>query len=181
MTTYTTPFGVTSQYAFCGLPLRLDSYRGCSFRCLYCFARNRGGARSNDEVVVPADPNYVARVLTQALNESRSPNGLIASFLRQRVPIHFGGMSDPFQPAERSFNVTKRILEAVRQYDYPLVISTRSALVAEKSYLAILKELSSVVVQFSFSSTADEIAKLVGPGCVPPSDLLRTVRASRGA
>src|SRR5438105_6619983 len=35
---------LTSQFYFCGLPLKLDTYSKCSFKCSYCFAHARGGA-----------------------------------------------------------------------------------------------------------------------------------------
>jgi DNA repair photolyase len=47
---YTTPLSLTSQFFFCGLPLRLDSYRGCAFQCSFCYARYRGGNTPNDSV-----------------------------------------------------------------------------------------------------------------------------------
>src|SRR4051812_42253136 len=103
---YTTPFGITSQFAFCGLPLRLDSYKGCSFNCNFCFARYRGGYNQGDGVL-PADPQSVRRTMAMALQGSTT--GLIAQFLRRRVPIHFGGMSDPFHAAEARYGVTKSI------------------------------------------------------------------------
>ncbi len=66
MPVYTTPFSVTSQFGFCGLPLRLDTYRGCGFQCSYCFARYRGGNRPMENIV-PANPNAIQRVLDRAL------------------------------------------------------------------------------------------------------------------
>src|SRR4029077_17718689 len=100
---YTSPFSITSQFAFCGLPLRLDAYRGCGFQCSYCFARIRGGNQAG-EAVRPADPRTIERILTRSLKDGRP--GVIAEFLRRRVPIHFGGMSDPLQPAEEHYQVT---------------------------------------------------------------------------
>jgi DNA repair photolyase len=178
---YTTPFGITSQYAFCGLPLRLDTYKGCAFRCLYCFARNRGGFRAPDDVT-PADPNTIERTLARALSKGSSAPGLVAEFLRHRVPIHLGGMSDPFQPAERHFRVTARTLAAVRRWDYPIVISTRGSLASEAPYFSALQALRAVVVQFSFSSTNDGAARLTEPHTTGPSVLLGAMEhlASRG-
>src|SRR5215470_16042404 len=97
MDIYTTPFSITSQFGFCGLPLRLDTYRGCAFRCSYCFARYRGG-NSPAATVQSADPTQIARILDRSLVKHGS--GIVAEFLRRRTPIHFGGMSDPLQPAE---------------------------------------------------------------------------------
>lgn len=35
------PLNVSSKFAICGLPIRIDSYKTCSFGCKYCFAENR--------------------------------------------------------------------------------------------------------------------------------------------
>jgi len=173
MPVYSTPFSVTSQYAFCALPLRLDTYKGCSFSCLYCFARNRGGSRATDDVT-PADPKTIENTVARALSNPTAP-GLVAEFLRRRVPAHLGGMSDPFQPAERHFKVTARALKIMHQWQYPIVISTRGALVATEPYLSLLSQLRSVVVQFSFSSTDDETARQLEPHSSAPSELLRVM------
>src|SRR3954470_13210646 len=86
---YTTPLSVTSQFFFCGLPLRLDSYRGCAYQCSFCYARYRGG-NAPAANVVSADAATLGRVMERSLRGD-SPPGLIGQFLRQRVPIHFGG------------------------------------------------------------------------------------------
>jgi hypothetical protein len=86
-----------------------------------------------------------------------------------------GGMSDPFQPAEISHRVTRSFLEVLAAYRYPTVISTKGSMVASQPYLDLLRQIGSVVVQFSFSSTRDETAALVEPFSTPPSDLLRTM------
>ena len=36
-----TPLNVSSKFAICGLPLRVDTYKTCSFNCRYCFSNNR--------------------------------------------------------------------------------------------------------------------------------------------
>lgn len=35
------PINVSSKFAICGLPIRVDTYKTCSFGCKYCFANNR--------------------------------------------------------------------------------------------------------------------------------------------
>lgn len=170
-TTYTNPLSLTSQFPFCGLPLRLDSYRGCAFRCTYCFARNRGG-NSPEENIRPADPSAVIRRIHRALSGGGA--GVLAQFLRRRVPIHFGGMSDPLQPIEQRLRVTERILRGLLRSHYPTVLSTRGALVMESPYWELLRDLGAVV-QFSFSSTHDPVAVGVEPHATPPSKLMRAM------
>lgn len=169
---YTTPFSITGQFAFCGLPLRLDTYRGCGFQCSYCFARIRGGNRPG-ETITPANPLTISRILQRALRDRRP--GVIGEFLRRRVPIHFGGMSDPLQPAEEHHQITASALRSLIQFDYPTVLSTRSVLAARAPYVDLLLQLQHVVVQFSFSTTNDRVASRIEPHATPPSLLLKTM------
>jgi DNA repair photolyase len=174
VTYYTTPFSITSQFAFCGLPLRLDTYRGCGFQCSYCFARNRGG-NSPGETIRPANFKQIDTILERALNQNGK--GVIAEFLRRRTPIHFGGMSDPFQPAELKHRVTASALRSLGRYHYPTVLSTRGSMMVHSPYLQLLKTLGPVVIQFSFSSTRDSTAAQIEPNSTPPSTLLRAMEA----
>ncbi len=98
------------------------------------------------------------------------------------MPIHFGGMSDGFQPAERKYRVTETTLRVLAHYQYPTVISTKGTLVAEYRYSELLKAIGPVVVQFSFSTSRDDAAEAVEPYATPPSSLLRAMEllASRG-
>jgi len=97
---YTTPISLTSQFLFCGLPLRLDSYRGCGFQCAFCFARQRGG-NTPEAVVVPARPESIRRTFERAFRSDEHSLGVVGQFLRRRAPIHFGGMSDRSSPSKQ--------------------------------------------------------------------------------
>jgi DNA repair photolyase len=169
---YTTPFALTSQFCFCALPLRLDTYRGCSFRCTYCFARYRGG-NSPDSTVYAADPRSVETTFRRALTQGKTKSTVVGQFIRRRVPVHFGGMSDPLQPAELRFQSTEKILQILGTYQYPTVLSTRSMLVVQEPYLSLLRDIQPLVVQLSFSTTDDRVAGALEPRCHPPSSLLR--------
>jgi DNA repair photolyase len=168
------PLSLTSQFGFCGLPLRLDSYAGCAFQCTFCFARFRGG-NSHGAAIRPADGNALRRIFDRAFNGTDSHVGVLAQFLRRRVPVHFGGMSDPFQPAELRFRVTESFFRTLARFRYPTVVSTRSRLVATEPYVSLLREIGNVVVQFSFSSSRDLTSARFEPHSPPPSDLLRTM------
>jgi DNA repair photolyase len=168
---YTTPLSITSQFPFCGLPLRLDTYRGCGFQCEFCFARYRGG-NSPSPVVVPADPRFIARKFVRACNGDGDV-GLVGQFLRHRVPVHFGGMSDPFQQAELRHRVTEATLRVLAEHNYPTVISTRGVLASAEPYLSLLRQLRAVIVQFSMSSSRESTAQRLEPGSPAPSEILR--------
>ncbi len=173
---YTNPLSLSSQFSFCGLPVRLDSYTGCAFRCTYCFARYRGG-NTYGEAVRPAS----SRALHVAFERAAAGGGgVLGQFLRRRVPIHFGGMSDPFQPAEVRHKVTLAMLTTLASWNYPVVISTRGPLVAQPAYTGLLTSGMPVVVQFSFATTRDDVAAGLEPTAPRPSELLRAMeRLSR--
>ena len=171
---YSRPLTVTSQFSFCSLPLRLDSYRGCSFGCGYCFAIQRGG-NVPEKNIVPADPAALERAF-EYLERGSSTLSLVTQMLRRRVPIHFGGMSDPFQPAERKWGITRAYLHTLAQRHYPVVISTKGLLVSDPQYVRLLKEVGNVVVQFSFSTLKDQQARRVEPNSTLPSDLLLAMK-----
>ncbi len=178
-TAFTRPISITSQFPFCGLPLRLDTYAGCGFRCSYCFARYRGGATFGDNIR-PANPETIKRIFHLAIDLRRFPTGVIAQCLRRRMPIHFGGMSDGFQPAEARYRVTEAVLRVLARYSYPTVISTRGSLIGEGLYLDLLKSIGPVVAQFSFSTTRKQIASKVEPFSTSPDAVLRTMERLAG-
>ncbi len=165
---------LTSQFAFCGLPIRLDSYVGCSFKCHYCFAWHRGGATAIQKIRA-AHPRALERVFEWTFDRPREKAGIVGQFLWRRVPIHFGGMSDPFQPAENHFGVSRSFLGTLARYEYPVVLSTKSLLVSSVSMLPALQAMKHLVVQFSLCSTQDDIAAKYDGSAPAPSRILRTI------
>ncbi len=169
---YTNPIGLSSLFPICGLPIRLDSYKGCVFNCAYCFARAR--ERSiHDTKVKPADPNYLNKLFKRSIDENKE--SFVGQFIQRRVPIHFGGMSDPFQPAETKYKTSLAYLRTFARYSYPVVISTRGVMVAEEPYLILLKQMKSVIIQFSLSSIDDQRSSVVEEERVSPSNILRAM------
>lgn len=171
---YTYPLGITSQFSFCGLPLRLDTYSGCAFSCTYCFARLRGG-KTAVKKLRSANPNVIISRFKSSFHKPELTTGLISEAIRNKMPIHFGGMSDPFQPLEESLKTSLKVLKYLCKIKYPIVISTKATLISNSKYLYVLKENPNVVVQFSFSSLEDKISKITEPFANAPSELLKTV------
>ncbi len=127
-----------SQIILCDLPVRFDTYEGCSHACRYCFVNRKVDIRN-------IKGGESAKSLESFILGNRNQD---LAWCDWDIPLHFGGMSDPFQPIERE---AKRTLEALRvfeKYQYPFVISTKNKLIAEEPYLSIIKNCN-VVVQFS--------------------------------
>lgn len=94
--------------------------------------------------------------------------------LERRVPIQLGGMTDPFSPWEKSFGVTKSILELANTQQYPMVLSTKGDLVATANYLSRLKD-GNYYVRISVTGANPETAHLLERGVPSVNERLAVV------
>lgn len=118
---------VSSKIGACGLPLRVDSYKTCSFGCMYCFSNNRVIRKINDEDLQVANVNQLKNKMDKVFNKNEySEENLIDIMLRDNITWHYGGMSDPFQPCEKDLGITKQIVDIANEYNRSILFSTKS-------------------------------------------------------
>lgn len=122
--TYSNPLLPTSQFVMCGNCFRADMYHSCGFGCEYCFANNRGGKFERDFQVANVD--LIRKWFKQAIEDGDTSN-IKKECLNHRVPIHLGGLTDPFQEFEKKYRATYRFLEITKYYNYPVNISTKTS------------------------------------------------------
>lgn len=127
---------LTSQFKFCPNAFRVDMYRGCDFGCRYCFANMEAFHETGTGLSIwrQADLNDVKRKFYLALETDKPSMSVIIELLRHRVPLHCGGMSDPFQRREYTEHLTKGLIEISNQYDYPICFSTKTASLPDDYY-----------------------------------------------
>ena len=99
-------------------------YHSCDFGCKYCFANARGGYFTRDFQVANVD--LIRRWFKSALEDGDVSN-IKKECLNHRVPIHLGGLTDPFQACEKRYRASYRFLEISKFYNYPVNISTKTA------------------------------------------------------
>ncbi len=122
---YSKPLALTSQFRFCGNPFRLDFYKFCSFGCKYCFARNINGQDDFDMSYAKFD--IVKNCFEKAFESQEETKDINVELLRQRVPIHVGGLADPFQAVEWRLKLNYKLIELSNKYHYPLIFSTKTS------------------------------------------------------
>ncbi|MFC1552257.1 radical SAM protein, partial [Candidatus Latescibacterota bacterium] len=175
MKTYNKFFGFKSIFYFCSLPLRLDSYKGCTFGCLYCFSQSLNNRKEGfHKEVIPANYKKFSKFMESALLQE-SGNGLLKSCVRKKIPIHFGCVSDPLQPYESKKKTTLHLLNILNDFKYPFIFCTKSDLIKKKEYLDIIKK-SDVSVQISFSTLDDRLGKLLEPNAPSPTERLNILK-----
>ncbi len=138
-----------------GYDWALNPYRGCAFDCLYCYAP--------DVVRVPreawAETIYVKRA---------APSTLARELKRKRKGvIGLSTVTDPYQPIEKTLEVTRRCLEVIARAGWPVSVLTKSPLVVRD--LDILAKIPGAEVGFSIATASEGERKRWEPSC-PPID-----------
>ena len=117
---------VSSKYGICGLPIRVDSYKTCSFGCRYCFANGRKIMEFEKELLI-ADIPSIERRLDRIFNrQDVQPDNFLDRLIQDRITWHFGGMSDPFQPCNAELRITNQIIDVANRYGITMLFSTKS-------------------------------------------------------
>lgn len=126
-----------SQVILCDVPIRFDTYEGCSHNCVYCFVKRKNTLDVSNGESVDVLKKFISGQRTQETN-----------WCDWDIPLHWGGMSDPFQPAELERRRSLEALKVFAETQYPFIVSTKSDLISKEPYLSLIKQCN-CVVQFS--------------------------------
>src|SRR5271154_2649855 len=149
----------------------INPYRGCEFACKYCYARYthefmemRDGAEFERKIYVK---QHTAELLRHDLRR-----------VKRGEAIALGTATDPYQPAERRYEVTRGILEEfARHRGFDLGIVTKSDLIARD--LDLLREVSrnnSLSIHVTVTTLNVELARILEPRAPRPDLRLDAVR-----
>lgn len=155
-----------------GFSWSLNPYTGCAHRCTFCYVR--AFERRADR---PADDRYgqsirvkvnVAEVLARELARP--------SWRHEHVAI--GAATDPYQPAEGRYRLTRACIETLARSGTPFSIITRGPLIVrDLDVLAAAAARVDVSVTFSVPTLDREVWRRTEPGTAPPRQRLRALSA----
>lgn len=118
---------VSSKFAICGLPIRADSYKSCTFGCKYCFANNREIMKFDQTHIETGNVNQLKKYLERIFDKGDvHEESLLDTLVSKRITWHMGGMSDPFQPCEGLYHITQQVVDLSNQYNQSILFSTKS-------------------------------------------------------
>jgi DNA repair photolyase len=149
----------------------MNLYRGCAHNCVYCDGRS-------ERYQVDGVFGENVAVKTNAVDVLRRELKPIG----RRVKLNLGyvmvggGVGDGYQPVEEKYQLTRRTLQLLCEYRWPVHVLTKSTLVERD--LDVLKRINQqnrAIVSFSFSSTDDETSAVFEPHVPPPSERLKTL------
>jgi DNA repair photolyase len=156
-----------------GMPFRwsLNPYMGCVHRCTFCYVR--AFERRADR---PSDDRY-----GQTIRVKVNVAGVLARELARpswnRELVAIGAATDPYQPAEGRYRLTRGCLETLARARNPLSLITRGPLIVRD--VDVLQEASrraAVDVNFSIPTLDADIWRKTEPGTAPPRQRLRALR-----
>src|SRR4051794_27006787 len=155
-----------------GMPFAwsLNPYMGCVHRCTFCYVR-AFEARADR----PWDDRYGAsiRVKTNIADVLRRE---LARPTWQHEPVAIGAATDPYQPAEGRYRLTRACIEAFADAASPFSIITRGPLIVrDVDVLADAARRADVSVTFSIPTLDHEIWSTTEPGTAPPRSRLRAL------
>lgn len=142
----------------------INAYRGCEHGCIYCFAR----------------PTHAYHDLSPGLDfETRlfakpdAPRLLRETLARPRyrpAPIAMGTNTDPYQPIERRYRITRQILDICLETRHPVTITTKSDRVLDDiDVLTALAERNLVAVAISVTTLDPKLSGKLEPRAAAPA------------
>lgn len=155
-----------------GMPFRwsINPYRGCAHACVFCYARRTHAFLEEDGIRGWGNRIFVKVNAPEVLRaELAHP-----SWKREEVAI--GTATDPYQPIEGRYRLTRRILEALCDSRTPASLVTRSPLILrDVDVLLALHRRAGVAVWVSIATLDPHVARTLEPTVAPPHQRLRTV------
>lgn len=167
----------TGEIADCSLPLTFDTYSNCSFGCVYCFSqyqRGIGGAKEEyfSKKVKAVNPEKIKKIFSL-----EDKNSQFYQYIKTRRPIQYGGLSDQFDGFEKKYGVTYEILKYLREINYPICFSTKSAWVFhDPKYQELFRGADNWNVKFSIITLDERDAKRIEVGVPTPRERLDAMR-----
>lgn len=150
----------------------MNLYRGCAHNCVYCDGRSEKYQVDGEfgrEVTVKIN---AIDLLRRELDPHRRRTPLKPGFIGLG-----GGVGDSYQPIEKKYKLSRRALQLVYDFDFPVHILTKSTLVErDLDLIKKIHEKKRAIVSFSFSSTNDDISRIFEPGVPSPTERLETIR-----
>lgn len=149
-----------------GLPFVINPYTGCIHGCVYCYARFMKRFTAHIEpwgTFLDAKVN-APQLLKKQLGRRRDS---------LRETVFLSSVTDPYQPADKKYKLTRSLLEVLLEYQVEISILTKSDLVLRD--IDLLKQFDYCDVGFSLMTLDDKLAQRLEPRAASPTRRLQAL------
>jgi DNA repair photolyase len=136
-----------------GLDYSLNPYRGCQHACAYCYVPNVLRIKRNEWGGFVDVKTNIPTILSKELRTKKP--GVVA----------LSTVTDPYQPVEKKYKLTRYCLEQLLVHDFPVHIQTKSDLITRD--IDIISKFSDVETMFSIATLDDSERKQLEPNSSP--------------
>ena len=149
----------------------INPYQGCEHGCIYCYARPTHAYRN-----LSPGTDFETRLFAKVNAVEKLREELARPGYRCEV-IAIGANTDPYQPIERQWKVTRGILEVLAEHNHPFGIVTKNALVErDLDILAPMAHRNLANVFISVNNLDHELARRMEPRCSAPARRLHAIK-----
>jgi DNA repair photolyase len=155
-----------------GMPFdwSLNPYMGCVHRCTFCYVR-----AFEQRADRPSDHRYGTSIRVK-VNIAEVLRAHLARPNWNGAPVAIGAATDPYQPAEGRYRLTRSCIEVLRDAGQSFSIITRGPLIVrDAELLAEASRRAEVSVTFSVPTVDDDVWRTTEPGTSPPRQRLRAL------
>jgi DNA repair photolyase len=148
----------------------VNAYGGCEHGCVYCFARPTHAYHD-----LSPGMDFETRLFAKP-DAARLLQATLAKKGYEPKPIALGTNTDPYQPIERNYRITRQILEVCLDTRHPVTITTKSdRVLADADLLAAMAQQRLVAVAISVTSLDPVLSAKLEPRCATPAKRLAAV------
>jgi DNA repair photolyase len=149
----------------------INPYRGCEHGCAYCYARP-----THEYLGFNPALDFETKIMVKR-NAARLAREEMMKKSWKPTMVSISGVTDPYQPAERRFGITRQILETMLEFRNPVGIITKNALVLRDiDILAELARYKCTAVFVSITTLDRDLARRLEPRTATPERRLDVVR-----
>src|SRR5579864_3325918 len=153
-----------------GFSWSLNPYTGCEHRCAFCYVR-AFELRADR----PSDDRY-GRTIRVKVNVAEVLRAELSRRSWRKETIVIGAATDPYQPAEGRFRLTRQCLQVLRDFSNPAAMITRGPMIVRDiDVLSELARRADLHITFSIPTVDDEVWRKTEPGTAHPRQRLRAI------
>src|SRR5688572_14567780 len=154
----------------------INPYRGCEHGCVYCYARPSHAYLNLSPGLDFETRLFYKQDAARLLEQELAATSYVCS------PITIGANTDPYQPIEKQYRVTRSIIEVLAKYRHPFSIITKGAMIErDVDVLAPLAEHDLVHAFISVTTLSNDIKRTLEPRTSSPAARLRAIRTLSAA
>ena len=149
----------------------INPYRGCEHGCIYCFARPTHAYHDLSPGLDFESRLFAKPIAAELLRAELAKPGYVAT------PMALGTNTDPFQPIEQHWRITRSVIEVLSETDHPMTITTKSdRVLRDLDLIAPMAAKGLAAVAVSVTSLDPDIARTLEPRAPHPERRLTAVR-----